>query len=89
MKLSIVDDKGAKRRKCDFTIDKDKVILGDIEIDKSEISSPNIVFTNVVEFFTDKNKYRIKADPKKHTSITLMELMLKRMVQESKKNINE
>lgn len=89
VKLSIVDNDGTKRTKCDFTIDKDKVTLGDIEIDKNEISSPNIVFTNVVEFFTDKNKYRIKADPKKHTSITLMELMLKKMVEESKNNIDE
>ncbi|MEX1376762.1 MAG: lysophospholipid acyltransferase family protein [Eubacteriales bacterium] len=89
VKLNIVNDDGTKRTRCDFTIDKDRVTLGEVEIDKSEISSPNIVFTNVVEFFTDKNKYRIKADPKKHTSITLMEQMLKKMVYEAKNNIEE
>ena len=67
-------------------MDKDKVIVDGIEIKAEEISSPNIVFTNVVEFFVDKNqeKYRIKMHPKRHTSITLVERMLKKMTENGK-----
>lgn len=80
--LNIVDEKN-KRMKCDFVIDKDKVSLGDIEISAEKISSPNLVFTNVVEFFVGKTKYRIKIDPKKHTAITLIEILLKKMMTEA------
>lgn len=89
IKVNIVDENGTKRVKCDFIIENGKVSLGDIEIDSDKISSPNLVFTDVVEFFEDKTKYRIKIDPKKHTSITLIERLLKKMVRESTNNINE
>lgn len=84
--LTIVEEKSRKKQKCDFTVDKGKVMLGDIEILAENISSPNIVFTNVVEFFVDehKAKYRIKMHPKRHTSITLVERMLQKMIERSK-----
>ena len=83
--LSIVGKNGRKRQKCDFIVDKDKVLLGDIEISTARIASPNIVFRNVVEFFSDetKAKYRLKMDPKKHTSITLIEKLLKKMIEDN------
>ena len=84
--ISIIGAKGRKRGKYDFIVDKDKVKIGDTEIASEDISSPNIVFTNVVEFFVDKNrtKYRLKMHPKKHTSITLVEHILKKMVNKAK-----
>ena len=84
--LTIVGKKKRKKTVCDFVVDKDKVIVDGIEIKAEEISSPNIVFTNVVEFFVDKNqeKYRIKMHPKRHTSITLVERMLKKMTENEK-----
>ncbi len=78
--LTIVKNNRHQRQVCDFTIYKDKVILGDIEISAEKITGPNLVFTNTVEFFVDKTKYRIKNDPKRHTSITLIERLLKRMM---------
>jgi len=86
VKLTIVGVKSRKKQKSDLIVSKGKVSLGDIEIKAEDVSSPNIVFTNVVEFFVDKNqkKYRIKMHPKKHTSITLVERLLKKMVIESK-----
>ena len=86
VRLSVVEGKKTKNTKCDFIVDKEKVSFGEVEIDAKNISSPNIVFKNVVEFFDDKTKYRIKLVPTKHTSITLTEQMIKKMVAESKKN---
>ncbi len=80
VKLTIVKNKRHKKTVCDFTLYKDKVTLGEIEIPAEDISSPNLVFTNTVEFFVGKTKYRIKNDPKRHTSITLIEKLLKKMV---------
>ncbi|MBN2879216.1 MAG: 1-acyl-sn-glycerol-3-phosphate acyltransferase [Clostridia bacterium] len=81
VKLTMVENNRLKKRKSSFIIDKDGVRLGDIYIPADKVSSPNIVFTNVVEFFSDKIKYRLKMDPKKHMSITLAEHMLRKMVE--------
>ena len=89
VKLSIVNGNRTKRLKCDFILEKEKISLGDIEISPDSISSPNLVFTDVAEFFVDRTKYRIKINPKKHTSITLIEKLLKKYVEESKDKINE
>lgn len=80
VKISIITDAGTKRTRGDMIVEKDMVSIGDTKIPSDTISSPNLVFTNVVEFFVGSTKYRIKVKPKKHTSITLIENMLKKMV---------
>lgn len=86
--VTVVKESSRKKLKCDFTVYKDKVTIGNIEIKAKDVSSPNVVFTNVVEFFVDKDKvkYRVKMHPKSHASITLVERMLKKMTEKSKEN---
>lgn len=86
--VTVVKESSRKKLKCDFTVYKDKVTVGNIEIKAKYVSSPNVVFTNVVEFFVDKDKvkYRVKMHPKSHASITLVERMLKKMIEKSKEN---
>lgn len=78
--VTMVHQGSRKTTRSTVTISSASIQIDDINIPYTDIQSPNIVFTNVLEFFLPGQKIRLRLHPKKHSSITMLEKILKKMV---------
>lgn len=84
VRIDLVSKDGSNRQMRKFVINQDSIEINDNKIPMNSVESVSVIFTDTLLFYVGKTKYKVKLQPKSHSSILLLENILLTLIKSHK-----